>query len=395
MESVNYTADSLKAFNEKLKKANKKFKNSGNATQLKKDFELARKELVIEEVVLDSHSMAGGYAKRELLEKFSYKNVNFIEKDPQTIPLDFRFFNYIASVNKFPMLKNRRKWDPILQEYFVVNNVDFKTNYGLPIPNLQASYLSLNKYGKPMRNFDEDGMAFAFKALQTHFGTYMRKSKVVDRQTAEDNMDKTTSAGFPWNQDYVDKSDLLEQIPEEFRKYCDDCWEYLLDPDYWFVFTNSLKEEIRPIEKIKLNKIRTFTASPAEAVVNGYRLFGDMNQKFYDSYLQTASAVGLCPFYGGWDTLYRKLKNHPKTKKPIAYELDESEYDSSLSAFLFGLIVLFRIECLSEEERTPENIQRIKNYYRNLVNSVIITADGHIIQKNYRKSFWFSKYNSG
>ena len=109
-----------------------------------------------------------------------------------------------------------------------------------------------------------------------------------------------------------------------------------------------------------------------------------MNEKFIASHLKTSSVVGMNPFVGGWNELYNKLKSHPmrNRSKIVGFELDESEYDSSMRTFLFEAICDFRIKCLRVQDRTPENINRIRQYYRNIVNSVIITADGIIVQKH-------------
>jgi len=47
----------------------------------------------------------------------------------------------------------------------------------------------------------------------------------------------------------------------------------LTTDEYVAVFGNSLKEEVRPAEKIASNSQRTFTAGPVEMTVHGNRLF--------------------------------------------------------------------------------------------------------------------------
>lgn len=327
-------------------------------------------------------SLPGGSCTEEMLHKYAYSPLKYEPIDPDKVALDAMYFNFICKYPKFPLMKNKKKRDPIIEEVQMAQDFIMMSEYGLPKPNLRASYISLNKYGKTQPIVDEKAATFAYRCMCKHFGVYMHDAKVLGKEEAIKEMDKTTSPGFPWNEIGTTKQEILDAIPEEFHKFVDDVWDhYLLQDDYWFIFVNSLKEEIRPKEKIRLNKIRTFTASPMEAVVVGYRLFGDMNNQFYDSHLKTASVVGLCPFYGGWDSLYQKLKNHPKTKDPIAYELDESEYDSSLFQQIFDCILRFRWNCLRDQDKTPENYRRMCNYYKNLVNSVIITADGNIVQK--------------
>nr|WRQ64753.1 polyprotein 2 [Patatavirales sp.] len=296
-------------------------------------------------------------------------------------------FNNVGSVEKFPVMRNKRKRDPIITQALAMHDppLEIETGHGLPRMNLDASYRSLNKYAKEEKPYDENAAVFASQALEMEFLPYMGKSHVRDLEEGHKDVDLTTSPGFPWNLKYKTKKDLYESTDYPlFLLYCEKDWERMLHPNTWYIFSNSLKEEVRADEKIQANKIRTFTASPAEAVVTGNRLFGEMNEKFIESHLKTASVVGMNPFKGGWDQAYRKLKNHPKRgmSKIWGFEMDESEYDSSMRSFLFDAIVAFRIKCLCVEDRTPENVARIKNYYRNIVNSVIITADGKIVQKH-------------
>jgi hypothetical protein len=84
----------------------------------------------------------------------------------------------------------------------------------------------------------------------------------------------------------------------------------------------------------------------------------------------------MSPYKGNWDRLYQKLKIFNK-----GYALDESQYDSSLRSYLMWGCAKFRWEMLSEEYQTLENLQRIRTYYRNLVNTLVICPDGVIVMK--------------
>lgn len=281
-------------------------------------------------------------------------------------------------------MKNKRRRDPIITKALLISDLEIETGHGLPRMNLDASYKSLNKYSKAEVPFNEEAWTFASNALEMEFLPYMKDSEVRNLEEGLEDVDLTTSPGFPWNLKYKTKRDLYESKDfDYFKNECEKDWKILIDGS-WYVFTNSLKEEIRPDEKIQLNKIRTFTASSATAVVTGNRLFGHMNEKFIDSHLKTSSVVGMNPFRGGWNELYQKLRNHPHRRqgKIVGFELDESEYDSSLRSFLFEAICDFRIKCLCSRDATAENIKRIREYYRNILNSVIITADGKLVQKH-------------
>jgi len=328
-------------------------------------------------------SIPGGICSVECLQTLPFVDSRIVPVEEE-VPLDHNYFNVIGKFPKFPLMKNKKKRDPIITKALVVSNLEIETGHGLPRMNLDASYKSLNKYAKPEMPYDEEARCFAENALEMEFLPFMGNSEVRDLDAGMNDVDLSTSPGFPWNLKYKTKRDLYESTDYEFfRAYCDKDWDELTGYK-WYVFTNSLKEEIRADEKIEANKIRTFTASPAEAVVSGNRLFGDMNEKFIASHLKTSSVVGMNPFVGGWNELYNKLKNHPMRyrSKIVGFELDESEYDSSMRTFLFEAICDFRIKCLRVRDRTPDNINRIRQYYRNIVNSVIITADGIIVQKH-------------
>lgn len=259
------------------------------------------------------------------------------------------------------------------------HKVDDEPDWGLPVPNEEAAYKSLAKYGKDMpvmSNEDIILMNEAWEMTAEHFGPYMRNSKVRSYTEVKDKLDKSTSTGAPFNSLYPTKKELFENDPD-IDEWMEKDWEKLAtDKDWTCVATNSLKEEIRPSEKTKLNKIRTFTAMPVDATVHGNRLFADMNENMNSSWLKSSSTVGWSPMMGNWDTMIRKLKTFNK-----GYALDESEYDSSIRSYMMWGCARFRWSMLRPEDQTTANWNRIRTYYRNLINTVIISPVGVLIMK--------------
>ena len=101
----------------------------------------------------------------------------------------------------------------------------------------------------------------------------MGNSEVRDLDAGINDVDLSTSPGSPGTSSIKQNVICMKvQIMSSLKPYRDKDWGELTGYK-WYVFTNSLKEEIRADEKIEANKIRTFTASPAEAVVSGNRLF--------------------------------------------------------------------------------------------------------------------------
>jgi len=75
--------------------------------------------------------------------------------------------------------------------------------------------------------------------------------------------------------------------------------------------------------------------------------------------------------------LYLRLNKHPN-----AFELDESEYDSSLFRELMYGNMEFRWRMLAPQFRTKENRNRLENLYREIVESYIVSQDGDVLMKD-------------
>lgn len=289
------------------------------------------------------------------------------------------YFPLVMQIPRFPRYKNKRGIDPYVKGFLDENHIRESPNWGLPVPNAEAAYKSLSKYAKNIPSMSEQqvkNMNLAWEWTIQHFQPYMGNAEILTVEEAIAGLDLQTSSGAPFSLFFPKKKELFENW-KEAPQWLEKDWELLAnDPNYTFLFTNSLKEEVRPQDKIAMNKIRTFLAGAVDGTVHGSRLFADMNQKMNSSHLQSSSGVGMSPYEGTWDQLYRKLNVFSK-----GYALDESEYDSSLKAYLMWACARLRYQMLAQKHQTPENLRRIKTYYRNLVNSLIVTAEGVLIFK--------------
>lgn len=249
--------------------------------------------------------------------------------------------------------------------------------------NLAAAYKSISKYDRPQYAFDDDSWALAGEWTKEHFA-FMNGSKVVGIQVAIDECDKQTSGGYPANLHFQTKEQFFSSASlTGFAKPVD-----ILD-DYWNVlgglevdnitpiWVESQKVELKSIEKLRLNKVRVFTASPVEHTICLNRMCLDMNQKFYNGFDKSWSFVGNTKYLAGWDRLYRKLSVHPN-----AFELDESDYDASLSAgMLYGQRDI-RWSFFDYSYQTPENWRRFERLYDSIVHSLIVLENGELIRKH-------------
>ncbi len=288
------------------------------------------------------------------------------------------YFPLVAQIDRFPRYKNKRAVDCYVKGYLDENHINEEPAWGLPTPNEEAAYKSLGKYAKdilPMTESQVLAMNAAWEMTAEHFGVYMGESRIRTVQEVMEKLDKKTSSGAPFNLKCPKKEELFDEF--DFETWIEKDWDTLAnDPDYTFLFTSSLKEEVRPAEKILENSIRTFLAGAVDGTVNGNRLFADMNEKMNASHLQSSSGVGMSTLKGNWDRLYRKLNLFRK-----GYALDESQYDSSLRAYMMWGCARLRWRMLRQEDQTPANMRRLRTYYRNLVNSLVVTAEGVLVYK--------------
>nr|UQB75991.1 RNA-dependent RNA polymerase [Flumine Astrovirus 9] len=204
----------------------------------------------------------------------------------------------------------------------------------------------------------------------------------------------SSSPGFPWNRVYATKRDVIANELPLIRSIVERVFEHG-DVDYYFDgqhFTNvfwltSPKSEIRPIAKMNhedptKRKTRTFMCGDLICHIVGYMLYKEQNDRFLDLALSDSwSAVGLSPWYGGWDCLARillrnqSLENRKESK--IFHCYDASHMEASVSDGIQDLIYATRNQSL------PSNCENAMNwFYLNITNSLIIDIDGKVALKN-------------
>lgn len=289
------------------------------------------------------------------------------------------FFNYVCWTSRQMRYKNRRGLDPQVKMFLDQEHIALSPEWNLPIPNEAAAYKSLAKYGKAEVILQEEQLKKLNKAwewTERHFMPYMGNSQVLSLREAVDRLDMSSSSGFPFNREFPTKRELFEN-DDEIMEWLEEDWERMAEDPMWTtVFSSSLKEELRLQIKIDMNSQRTFTAGAADATVQGNRLFVDQNEKMYAAHTKSSSAIGMSPLKGNWDKLYRKLDVFEN-----GYALDEKEYDSSIRAFLMWGCAQLRWKMLAPEFKTEANFHRIRVYYRNLINTLVLTPEGIMVMK--------------
>ncbi|WAJ59633.1 polyprotein [Paris potyvirus 4] len=139
------------------------------------------------------------------------------------------------------------------------------------------------------------------------------------------------------------------------------------------IWNGSLKAELRPKEKVMLNKTRSFTAAPIDTLLGGKVCVDDFNNKFYSLNMELPSSVGMTKFYGGWNKLLGKLP-----EGWVYCDADGSQFDSSLSPYLINAVLAIRTNFMEDWDIGKE---MLNNLYTEIVYTPIATPDGTIVKK--------------
>nr|WIW79763.1 polyprotein [Potato virus A] len=139
------------------------------------------------------------------------------------------------------------------------------------------------------------------------------------------------------------------------------------------VWNGSLKAELRPKEKVDLNKTRTFTAAPIETLLGGKVCVDDFNNMFYSLHLKAPWSVGMTKFYGTWNQLMCKLPDDW-----VYCDADGSQFDSSISPYMINAVLRIRLHFMEDWDIGSQMLQ---NLYTEIVYTPISTPDGTVVKK--------------
>lgn len=286
--------------------------------------------------------------------------------------------DFVGRVDKHSLVKPKRKIDAFFRRWFSQSgkNIEDIPEFRNAQFSGKESYTAFAKYAHPepvLGDLQQSAFKTAVSWMARQFGPYMSGSCMLSGEDVIRGTDGSGSPGFPWNtssrtcEEFYHSADAVE-----LERY----WRGIGSPEGAFCIWNSfLKEELRKLEKIEAGDIRQINGCPVEFKIALNRFCLDQNEKFYDSHLNTASAVGIVKFHGGWDRLFRKLNKYPK-----GYALDVKRWDSHFPRVLFEAIREFRFSRLVDSCRTRENKQKFDNLYEQIIASATVLNWGEVVQ---------------
>jgi hypothetical protein len=312
--------------------------------------------------------------------RYTHKSI-FVGGGPSTLYRQMpvpQHLQYICKVNRTVFLRDKRIVNHSMKDCWDEHDWILPSKYLPSVANVSAGYKAFWRYDKPEKVIPPVAARLSRLWTLRHFQQYMGGARVFPSSLVIREMDKTTSCGYPWNLTYQNKEQMLNdpvmsQVLQDYSNMIRQDYPCGVLP----IWTCSVKGgEMRPVEKIRENSLRTFTASPIEHSHATNELCLDMNDKFYNSAGRTWSQVGASKFDGQWDEMYRRLNKHKN-----AAALDGKQFDASLLAELLWDQMWIRWDMLSVEFKTTANLFALLNVYDSIISSVVVMDMGDLVRK--------------
>lgn len=285
------------------------------------------------------------------------------------------YMECVGTVKRVVKFRERENVNASFKHFLDSRNRNIPFTHRYAWANLKAEMRGLAKYDRAQPVPDAAAFTFAVECMKRHFSG-MRGAMKLPFEICFQQLDKTSSCGYPFALRFATKADLL--MEQEFEDLLYKEWEQLgTDQLVQFFWSGSVKSEMRENLKVDENSLRGFTASPVDFTLCANRLCLHMNELFYQMGAkgQCWSAVGMSKYNRGWDLLAKRLLAH--SFKGIA--LDGNSFDASVFQKVLWAICEWRIECGNFK---GADCTRMRQLYWNIIHSMIITADGHIVFKH-------------
>jgi hypothetical protein len=284
----------------------------------------------------------------------------------------------VCRVDRIPRFKKRDNVPLVLQRWLDEHPEINSSDFGYTEPNIQSHYMGLCKYGNPHPKVDSKCWEFSKECVHREFWPKMCGSRITDVETVISQIDKQTSNGTFLKKLFDSKGKFFAHPLS--REYLQEYWDLLLHSDKMIHCFREMsdKYEVRPTEKLNLNKIRVFTADETASIVANNRFSLDMNNRFYQAHTRFSSVVGRSKFYGGFQIFYEMLRRFG-----FFASTDVSGWDTVQWFLLQVEQMLFRWDCFHPDEQTEENWIRFTNYFLSTIMSFLRAIDGNVYFKQY------------
>lgn len=287
------------------------------------------------------------------------------------------FYTYCSGTS-LEYLGSYSKWRPAPHEMFCDDSFKERVpdlKYAPADLGLPAFYKGLAKFGKAPFEVPEEFLEIyksAVMMMRLHFN-FLRGCHKWSKDQVLANMRRDTSPGPALKTMYSSKGEAVDDLRfwnwlEIFKQEMSVLGGSIT---YWGA---SSKEELRTLDRVAEEKTRVFMSGSLFHYFLSAQLCSEFNERFYSSFMETSSAVGMSKFNGGFHFVWEDLK----WKGNCGMD-DASGWDTCMFPRLVYDIAQFRYDCLSDVVY-PDNIIFI-NLYQQDVESFMLTPSGEVITK--------------
>jgi hypothetical protein len=268
--------------------------------------------------------------------------------------------HYLGSVAPGHVVPAKLKFAPQLDRFF--SPLISKVEYVTPEYSIPAARKVFSRFHKPAVHIPLASFNKATVWMNRIWLPYMTVHPWTHEQVISD-LDLKTSPGWPYNQVFGTKRELVDACGTDWLKASYELYSYA---PHFTVFDQSLKEELRLVGKDP----RGIIAAPIDQVYVSKRVLAAQTAAFYLSKLTTPSAVGMTREYLGWNTLFNKLNKHPR-----GISLDIRRFDARMHPLVLQRIRDMRIRAGADPVLT-------RAIYDQLCHSVVRLPDGSLWAKD-------------
>jgi len=267
--------------------------------------------------------------------------------------LFFKFVNTLKS-------SEQEHVEQALQEYFPSQKSRF------------ASYHSTRKYDRPQPVLNRQLWEISRMWTVQHFQVAMAGARLTSPAIYAWSLRPWTTPGFPFVWTWPTKAQALQD-----EKFWDFYEQYKASDFEWDVLWGSTvkSDELRPPEKIVLSELRTFLSSPIHHNIALGEMCADMNDRLKNS-TATWSTLGRSNFNREWHDTMSSFKH------PHFFGADLSNQDASMFREAMLDQAGIRFEMLGRDLQTEQNWKRMSNLYIQIVYSLIVLAQGEVVEKD-------------
>jgi hypothetical protein len=194
---------------------------------------------------------------------------------------------------------------------------------------------AIEKYGTQLRDFKPGALRRACDDIIHTMWEYRRKTKTapfrvytfeeaivgIPGEEFFDAIPRNTSAGYPWcamkgrkpgKKEFFGEGPEFDLSTEECKKLKTRVMEIIERAERGerslHIFTDNLKDERRPIEKVRAGKTRMISGTPLELLIIFRMYFMDFARFLMMANIDIGCAVGINCFSSSWDVLGRRMK---------------------------------------------------------------------------------------